>query len=873
MARLYRTSLRTTLAMLMGLALIAVTITLLATLPAGANAQLTPIDPFNFTPVHALKEPAVLARSQVDASPTASTKVLYIYQHDSATAGQFKALLDGAGLTVTTTAISAVPGMDVSTFGLIIVADDTGYLDQWGAVPTATGVISQLVNAYKPIIGLGEGGYAFFGKAGSPTGWPNGWHGPQDSIYATNAVPNYYLNPNDLSGLLPGPFPIYSAPVNEVGIYMPAVPASVLPIAFEPYLNALGAHDHASLTLDGCYNLWGFSGGPSDMNDTGKKLFVNAAVYMGVFQCPRPTTPPPPDCLTIVKTAVPPSGTTVHPGDTIKYTLTYTVTDNKQCETQRSVLFDHLPNNTLFVPGSASDGQIPNFDDTLVWNLGPLPAAAHGSKTFSVSVADTACRGQQVITNTGRDQTTRAFYTTNTPTPKVDCPPVTFPNEDPPYAEREIQIYPYPLVTGQPTQLSVRVYNLGATSQTVTVTFQTSPNRFGIGIPFSALPVPGNPRVVTLGPFGYAEVQVNWTPVSSGHYCIQVKVEGAGFAPIYTQHNLDVTEDLKPGVTDVLTFSVANPTAATANITLTVDNTCPGWTAVVNPPVIPNAVPGTIYTATLSVTPPNPAILGTGCHIDVQGWIGDKLIGGLRKLEGPPVHLPPSDPPWLEKEISTIPSPPISGTLNQVCIELNNPLGFTRTVTVTFSEAVFGAGIPFTPINPAPTYVFNLPPHSLQKYCVPWLPIASASLHHCLLVTLSQPGFQDQRSQRNVDLVRLRPQSNPGDYDIPFRIGNPFGYPTEVNLNAVLIDLLQFEPRFTPNQPDFMLGPGETRDFMLQLVPAVRAQAAVPDGNIDTGDVSRVDVTVSFDGKPYSGFSVEFAPPLQVFLPVVMKNG
>ena len=158
MARLYRTSLRTTLAMLMGLALIAVTITLLATLPAGANAQLTPIDPFNFTPVHALKEPAVLARSQVDASPTASTKVLYIYQHDSATAGQFKALLDGAGLTVTTTAISAVPGMDVSTFGLIIDADDTGYLDQWGAFATAKGVISQLVTAYILIMVLGERG-------------------------------------------------------------------------------------------------------------------------------------------------------------------------------------------------------------------------------------------------------------------------------------------------------------------------------------------------------------------------------------------------------------------------------------------------------------------------------------------------------------------------------------------------------------------------------------------------------------------------------------------------------------------------------------------------------------------------------------------
>ncbi|MFN8594914.1 MAG: hypothetical protein U0559_01835 [Anaerolineae bacterium] len=44
----------------------------------------------------------------------------------------------------------------------------------------------------------------------------------------------------------------------------------------------------------------------------------------------------------------------------------------------------------------------------------------------------------------------------------------------------------------------MRVFNNSATSQTVTVTFQTSPNRFGIGIPFSTLGCAGNPRVVTI---------------------------------------------------------------------------------------------------------------------------------------------------------------------------------------------------------------------------------------------------------------------------------------------------------------------------------------------------------------------------------------
>jgi hypothetical protein len=353
-----------------------------------------------------------------------------------------------------------------------------------------------------------------------------------------------------------------------------------------------------------------------------------------------------------------------------------------------------------------------------------------------------------------------------------------------------------------------------------------------------------------------------------------VKIESAGWPPIYTYRNLDVTEDLKPGVTDVLTFSVAHPTAAMASINLVVVNTCPGWTAVVNPPVIVGAVPGTIYTATLSVTPPNPAVLGTGCHIDVQGWIGTQLIGGIRKLDVPPVNLPHTDPPWLEQEISTIPTPPISGTVNQVCVELQNPLGFTRTVTVTFKEAVFGAGIPFTPINPVPTHVFNLPPYSLQKYCVNWLPFASASLHRCLLIELNQPGWQTQRSQRNVDIVQRPPIGwNPGGVHVPFSIGNPFPFPSKLDLTGILIGLNQWKPKFTPDPPPYLEPNQPPMEFMLELVPAVQQNGpSAPVEPSISGDAVRVDVSVYLNDLPQSGFSVDFVlPVLKVYLPLIMK--
>jgi len=800
------------------------------------------------------------------ADCTNKSNIAYIYKYDLAKATDFKALLTSVGYGVDLVPLSAVTATDFTTYTELIVADDTGSLDQWG---TALSQVNPITVANKPILGLGEGGYAFFGRLGLFTGWPNGWHGPAQFIDNPAPVPaDYYVDPYDLSGLLGSHIKLYQAPNNEVGIYVPGSPPSGSTVlGWELITSPQGKPDHAPLITDGCRQLWGFSESPTRMTVEGQRLFLNAVKYgYAILKRYCNQTPPPPvNCVTITKTAVPPSGSTVQPGDSIKYTVAYTVTNDPACTAQRALLLDKLPDHTLFVPGSAG-GVIPNFDNTLLWDAGGMTPGATGSKSFDVSVLDTACR-QQTITNTAKLQTEIGVFTSNTTTHHVNCPPVIPPNNDPPYAESEIQVYPYPLVTGSPTHLSVRVFNNSANSQTVTVTFQTSPDRFGIGIPFSTLAVPGNPRVVTIGAHGYAEVILDWTPVSSGHYCIAVKIESAGYAPIYTYRNLDVTEDLKPGVTDVLTFAVANPTAVTATINLVVVNTCPGWTAVVNPPSIANAVPGTIYTATLSVTPPNPATLGTACHIDVQGWIGSQLIGGIRKLDVPPVNLPHSDPPWLEKEITTIPTTPISGTVNQACIELQNPLGVSRQVTVTFSEAVFGAGIGFTPFK---TQAFTLPPNSLQKYCVNWTPIPSASMHRCLLVELDQAGWQTQRSQRNLEIEQRPPLFDPSTVHIPFSIGNPFPFDSHLDLNGILIGLNQWTPKFVPDPPpDLPVGGKYIGE--LQLVPAVQQQSPQVASPSFSGDVVRVDVEVKLNGEPASGFSVEFAAPLKVFLPLIMK--
>jgi hypothetical protein len=500
----------------------------------------------------------------------------------------------------------------------------------------------------------------------------------------------------------------------------------------------------------------------------------------------------------------------------------------------------------------------------LAWSV--TAAAGEQTKTFQVQVGDAACR-TGVITNRatlyipGFSPLTSADVTH-----KVNCGPITLPNDGPMFAEGEVSVYPYPLLLGKPSQIGVTLINNSAVAQTVTVEFQTSPDHFGIGLTFNTFYT----ATITIAPNSNAIALGYLTPTTSGHFCIQIKITGPNLpAPIYTQRNLDVTETLQGGVPDTLTFAVGNPTASTADVMLVVDNTCPGWTAVVTPATLTNMAPGEVRTASLEVTPPNPVVLGSGCHIDVQGWIGDHLIGGIRKLDIPPVHLPPHViPPWDEREITFSPETPVVGQPGQICIELQNPLDVSTVVTVTFSIADFGAGIGFTPLA---TQSFTLPPHSINKYCVPWTPAAGGTLHRCALVTLQQPGYQDMHSQRNVELRRMT-ISGLGSLDIPIVIGNPDLVPHHLVLVPTFFGLdpswhVQFLPNPGDPPPD-ILQPGEM--VMLHMVFMQQGISSLASPDTKYGDVAKVEVSVQLDGSQIGGFTFQLAN-LQLFLPLIKK--
>lgn len=791
--------------------------------------------------------------------------IAYVFRGKAEDAVSFYNLLAASGYTVSLIPLDQVLATDFSQFHLIIIADDTGYLDRWGSSGLTADQVAKITIANKPILGIGEGGYAFFGRVPRFIGWSNGWHGPDyDLTKAPTAPPAYF------TGVPGDPLTLYTQPVNAVAIYLGLpVPPDALPVGLEtPDTN------HANLIQQGCHLLWGFSGNPLSMTADGASVFRNAVGYLRYFQCP----PPPPEpgaCLSIEKTASPADLSAVAPGEVISYTLAYVVSDDPACQNlQEGRLVDFIPPGTHFVPGSASDGVSPLPDGALVWTVNP--AASTQYKTFKVAVGDTACApGRPAsLSNTARLEVGGYIpLLSNTVTHSVDCPPIQFPNEQPWFAEEEVQIYPYPLVTGTPSLISVRIVNTSPMTHTVNVAFQTSPNRFGIGLSYATFAT----DVITIPAGGSAIAEAVFTPVSSGHYCIQIVITAPGLsAPLVTQRNIDVTEDLQPGVPDELTFQVGNPTASTADVTLVVDNTCPGWTAVISDPaggVLEDMAPGEVRSATLTVTPPDPAVLGSACHIDVQGWIGERLIGGIRKLDVPPVHLPPDVvPPWAEQEISTIPDPAVRGLPARFCIELQNPLEVTRTVKVEYEEADFGAGVSFTPIA---SRVLELPPNSLDKYCVDWTPSAAGTLHRCLRVRLTQPGYREQYSQRNIDLVRLLP-IDLSRLRVPFVVRNPDLTPHRLGFRFHLFGI---DPSWQPQvlgdgsvMPPEVLAAGEQVNLELILIglKASQSVALAPPDHL-FGDQRQIEVEVLLDDVPLGGFSVVLETPT-LYLPLVRRE-
>ena len=193
-------------------------------------------------------------------------RALYVYENDEATGREVEELLEKNGIGVDLVKVSSVPARNMRRYNLVIVGHDTGYLDSWGTDEA----FNAIVQYERPVLGLGEGGYAFFGKLKLAIGYAKGAHGAGTSILWTNSGDRIWTYPYEMD-LNQKLFQLYKEDSPRVDIFLD-----------DKAVQVFGFNDtdqrYGDLVMQSNYwMLWGFEDGPSKMTETGQELLVNTA--------------------------------------------------------------------------------------------------------------------------------------------------------------------------------------------------------------------------------------------------------------------------------------------------------------------------------------------------------------------------------------------------------------------------------------------------------------------------------------------------------------------------------------------------------------------------------------------------------------------
>ena len=199
---------------------------------------------------------------------------LFIYKENLKTAQSFADFLESNGIMTSVVMLADLGETDLTKFDLILAGPDSGDINEWGTILD----VRRLNRSSKPILGIGEGGYALLGKLGQEIGYPHGSHGEGKSLIMVDQ-----RNP-----IFNSPYPIYSEPTLQVynlttgmvSIWLANPTERVALLGRSEYTQ----DDYNLVGERGRYMFWGFNGSPELMTYNGKHLFINvvsAAIFAG----------------------------------------------------------------------------------------------------------------------------------------------------------------------------------------------------------------------------------------------------------------------------------------------------------------------------------------------------------------------------------------------------------------------------------------------------------------------------------------------------------------------------------------------------------------------------------------------------------------
>ena len=195
-------------------------------------------------------------------------RIAYLLKDDAETAVAYEAWIEQNGVGVDLIHMDSVPHVNLAKYRMFIVGPDTGYLNEWGN----NDIVGNLLKFERPILGLGEGGYAFFGKIQARIGYANGAHSDGTSVQEQLSADAFWHYPYEMSMGDPKVWQLYQENSRRVDILLPRDQTGLLPF---------GLHDtdkrYANLIMeDEFWMLWGFQDGPKQMTTEGRRLFINA---------------------------------------------------------------------------------------------------------------------------------------------------------------------------------------------------------------------------------------------------------------------------------------------------------------------------------------------------------------------------------------------------------------------------------------------------------------------------------------------------------------------------------------------------------------------------------------------------------------------
>jgi parallel beta-helix repeat protein len=196
--------------------------------------------------------------------------VAYIHGPDVEAAQNFQSLLAAYGCSTTLVGLNEVVSTELDTYDVIVVGNDTGNVSDWDDTES----VNSIESSGKPVIGLGEGGYAFFGKLGLSVGWPNGMHSSNNSIEVID--PNHSLFIAPYAIVIPEDLilQLYTE-TDYVTLYLKSIPETVTVLGAE----ANNPRYYPLALEHNRYLFWGFAGSPESMTDVGKRLFINVVIW------------------------------------------------------------------------------------------------------------------------------------------------------------------------------------------------------------------------------------------------------------------------------------------------------------------------------------------------------------------------------------------------------------------------------------------------------------------------------------------------------------------------------------------------------------------------------------------------------------------